>query len=424
MTAIFAISLFSTIPVQAQTALISPGHLSVLGSSTVYPVSEQARIAFQNYVSNLGGPFTSTTVHLNDLGSGAGFTALSSLPPTTDIAASSTAGAGRGLYTTASLTNPQEFIVGYDSIAIVVPESNTWLSQASASQVADLFRTTGNGNNVPLYATWGAWANAQNPPVNLPTGVASQTIGRIGRDFSSGTFDGFNVFFLQPFGYNMAYNTGTGQPAGQWLPSNYQDLTSNGDVMVEMRKPQNQYAIGFVGLGFVQDDLGSSHPHGVIPLKLYNPTTGTYISPSIANVQAGLYVNNQATPAVILRPLCYFMDGIPSANSAAAVKSLWISWIKAHDEYLERDGYITMNRIDFAGKSSGNPNPSGTQTIPDGMVDFSDLVYFADAWIAYYGPNNLLNPYADITGPNGVPDGKIDFNDLVAFADHWIAYYK
>jgi ABC-type phosphate transport system substrate-binding protein len=420
MATIFVVSLFSAIPAQAQTALISPGHLYVLGSSTVYPVSLQAVTDFQNYVSTMGGSFTATTVHLNDLGSGAGFTALTSLPPTTDIAASSTAGAGRGLYTTTSLTNPQEFIVGYDSIAIVVPESNTWLSQGSASQVADLFRTTGNGNNVPLYATWGAWANAQVPPVSLPSGVAGQTIGRIGRDYSSGTFDGFNVFFLQPFGYNMAYNTGTGQPAGQWLPSNYQALTSNGDVMAEMRKPQNQYAIGFVGLGFVQDDLGSSHPDGVIPLKLYNPTTATYISPSVANVKGGLYVNDQPAPAVILRPLCYFMDGIPSATSSAAVKSLWISWIKAHDEYLERDGYITMNRIDFAGAPSGNNGATGTKTIPDGKVDFADVVYFADAWIAYYSSNNLLNPYADISGPNGLPDGKIDFHDVVAFADHWI----
>jgi len=83
-----------------------------------------------------------------------------------------------------------------------------------------------------------------------------------------------------------------------------------------------------------------------------------------------------------------------------------------------------MNRVDFAGAPSGNPNRSvGTQTVPDGVVNFEDLVYFANAWIEYYEPSHLLNPYADITGPNGLPDGKIDFYDLVAFANGWIAYY-
>lgn len=430
MIVLFAVSLFSALPTQAQITLVTPGRLYVLGSSTIYPISSQATTAFQSHILTLGSPFTATAVTLNDLGSGAGLNALKDNPPSADIAASSRSGANSGFYGTSyplsgsTITNPQEFLIGYDSIAIVVPATNTWLSQASASQVADLFRTTGNGNNIPLYRTWGDWASAQVPQVTLPTGVASQTIDRIGREFSSGTFDGFNTFFLNAFGYNMAYNVQTEQTAGNWLPSNYQPLTSNANVMTAMRQTQNQYAIGFVGLGFVQNDLGTSHPNGIIPLKLYNPTTGTYISPSIANVQGGSYVTNQATPATIIRPLYYFMDGIPSANSPAAVKSLWISFIKAHDDYLVNDGFITMNRVDFAGAPSGNPNRSvGTQTVPDGVVNFEDLVYFANAWIEYYEPSHLLNPYADITGPNGLPDGKIDFYDLVAFANGWIAYY-
>jgi len=424
------VSLFSALPTQSQTPLITPGRLSVLGSSTIYPISEQAVTAFQSHVLTIGTPFTATTVTLNDLGSGAGLNALKANSPTADIAASSRSGANSGFYgnnyplTDSAITDPQEFLIGYDSIAIVVPATNTWLSQATASQVADLFRTTGNNNDIPLYRTWGDWANAQVPPVTLPSGVASQTIGRIGRDFSSGTFDGFNAFFLNAFGYNMAYNVQTGQTAGIWLPSSYQALNSNGAVMVAMRQQQHQYAIGFVGLGFVQNDLGPSYPNGIIPLKLYNPTTGTYISPSVANVQGGFYVTNQATPTAIIRPLYYFMDGIPSANSPAAVKSLWISFIKAHDEYLVNDGFITMNRVDFAGAPSGNPNSSvGTQTVPDGVVDFNDLVYFANYWIAYY-ETGQLNPYLDISGSGGLPDGKIDFHDLVAFANHWIAYYE
>lgn|GEM_PF-1807805 len=429
--AFVAVSLFVSIPTQAQTPIITPEHLYVLGSSTIYPISAQAVPAFETYIATLSSPFTATSVTLNDLGSGVGLNTLKSTPPTADIAASSRSGVNSGLYDLnyplpgSTIINPQEFLIGYDSIAILVPVTNTWLSQASASEVADLFRASANDDLHPLYRTWGDWASAQVPPVALPIGVASQTIERIGRDVSSGTFDCFNTFFLQPFDYNMAYNVQTGLTAGNWLPSNYQGLNSNADVMTAISQTQNQYAIGFVSLGFVQNDLGSFHPNGVIPLKLYNPTTGAYVTPSVTNVRYGFYVNDQATPETIVRPLCYFMDGIPSANNAEAVKSLWISFIKAHDEFLVTDGYITMNRIDFTGAPSGNPNPSvGTQAVPDGIVNIQDLIYFANAWIEYYGPNRLLNPYVDISGPNGLPDGKIDFYDLTAFANHWITYYS
>jgi ABC-type phosphate transport system substrate-binding protein len=332
-----------------------------------------------------------------------------------------TAAGQSGAYTYNTVVNdPEEFAIGQDSIAIIVPSTNTWLSQASASKIADLFRTTGNGNNVPLYATWGDWAAAQSPPVTLPSGVGTQAIVHIGREFSSGTFDGFNTFFLKPFGYDMTYSASSGTTAGAWTTSDYQPKTANQDVLTAMTQSTNQYAIGFIGLGFVQNDLGTSHPDGIIPLKLLNPTTSTYIVPSIANVKNGSYVNNAATPTVIVRWLWYFMDGVPASTSASAVKSLWISYVKAHPTFLSDNGYILMNNDDMAGASARNPNTSvGSQHAPDGKVDFNDLVDFASYWIAYYGSSHQLNPYDDMNA-----DGKIDFNDLVAFANNWIVYYQ
>jgi ABC-type phosphate transport system substrate-binding protein len=422
-----AISAFSAVPVQAQTDLVSPGQLKVYGSSTIYPVSAAAVPDFQAYVATLPSPFTSTTVTLNALGSGSGFTAIAkNNPPTADIAASSEAGIQHtGFYgatyptTNCYLLDPQEFKVGDDSIAIMVPDTITWLTQASASQVADIFRTTANGNEVPLYTTWGDWASAQSPPVTLSPTDAAQTIGRIGRVYSSGTFDGFNSYFLQPFGYNMKYSASSGQTAGDWLPGNYQDLTSNAEVMTAIQQPANAYAIAFIGLGFVQQDIGGSGPNNIVPINLYNPTTGQYVSPSLNNVIAGLYVNNAPTgPKAILRPLMYFMDGIPSANDAAAVKSLWISFVKSNPTYISAEGYVPMNRADFAGTPSGNPSTTaGTQTLPDGKVDFNDLLYFSGVWTAYNGPNKILNPYGDFNA-----DGKIDFNDLLGFSGAWTAY--
>jgi ABC-type phosphate transport system substrate-binding protein len=447
IVAMFAISIFAAIPARAQTGLLASGQLQVLGSSTVFPISSSAKSDFQTYTSTLSAPFASTTVTLNDLGSGAGLKALQSLPATADIAASSKSGLNAGLFNTVApygypisgtgVNDPEEFMIGSDSIAIIVNSGNTWLTQLSASQVGDLFRSSGNsaqgGSNAPQYNTWGDWAAAQVPPVTLPSGWSTQTIVRIGRELSSGTWDGFNTFFMKAFSHEMSYQatgtftgqttsgSGTGQAVSNWLPANYQGLTANQDVLNAMKQSTNLYAIGFIGLGFVQNDVGSSHPDGVIPLNMYNPTTSTYVQPLIARVLDGTYVSNSATPAVIVRQLWYFMDGIPASNSADAVKSLWISYVKSNTAYITTNGYILMNRADMAGAPSGNPNTSvGTQTVPDGKVDFSDLVYFASAWIAYNSPAKTLNPYADITGPNGHPDGAIDFNDLVAFANGWI----
>ncbi len=429
--AMFAVSIFAAVPVHAQTTLLAPGQLQVLGSSTVFPISFLVKPMFQTYTGTLTAPFVSTSVTLNDLGSGAGITALQT--GTADIAASSKDGAAGGIFAATypkagtTLNDPEEFMIGQDSIAIIVPATNTWLTQASASQVADLFRVTANHGSTPLYTTWGDWANAQVPAVTLPAGVASQNIVHIGREFSAGTFDGFNTFFLKPFGFDMAYSAASGTTAGVWTTGDYQPKTANQDVLAAVSSG-SPYSIGFIGVGFVQNDLGASHPDGIIPLKLYNPTTGTYIVPSIAHVKDGSYVNNPpapAIPSVIVRGLWYFMDGIPAATNAEAAKSLWISYVKSDDSFLSNNGYITINRADMAGKASGNPSTTvGTQTIPDGVVDFNDLVYFASSWIAYYGPTHQLNPYADITGPNGHPDGVIDFNDLVSFANSWIAYYS
>ena len=443
IVAMFAISIFAAIPARAQTPLLSPGQLQVLGSSTVFPISSSAKSDFQTYTGTLTAPFVSTTVTLNDLGSGAGLNALKSSPPTADIAASSKSGANAGFFgatyplSGSSVNDPEEFMIGSDSIAIIVNSGNTWLTQLSASQVGDLFRSQGNsaqgGSNAPVYNTWGDWAAAQTPVVTLPSGWSTQTIVRIGRELSSGTWDGFNTFYMKAFGHEMSYQaTGTftgqttsgsggSQAVSNWLPTNYQGLTANQDVLNAMKQSTNLYAIAFIGLGFVQNDVGSSHPDGVIPLNMFNPTSNTYVQPLIARVLDGTYVSNSAPPAVIVRQLWYFMDGIPASNTAAAVKSLWISYVKSNNAYVTTNGYILMNQADMAGAASGNPNTSvGTQTVPDGKVDFSDLVYFASAWIAYNSPAKTLNPYADMSGPSGHPDGAIDFNDLVAFANGWI----
>ena len=54
----------------------------------------------------------------------------------------------------------------------------------------------------------------------------------------------------------------------------------------------------------------------------------------------------------------------------------------------------------------------------DGVLDFTDLVLFANAWLAYYS-GQPWNHAADLNH-----DGKLDFTDLILFADAWIIYYS
>jgi ABC-type phosphate transport system substrate-binding protein len=439
--AVLAVSMMAAIPVYA---LNNAGKLDVEGSSTVYPISQAAQPDFQSWTAAIAAPssppyagytfpFQATTLTLNNQGSGGGITAWEE--GTIDIAASSKSGHDGGIFgatypfTTASwstsiVTDPEEFQIGYDSVAIIVNSANTWLTQAKASQIADAFVVTSAGGTTPKYATWGAWGAAEG--ISVPSAWQSQNIIHIGREFSSGTFDGFNTFFLKPFGFDMTWSAASNAPKAVWTTPDYQQLTSNQAVLTAMGQSANEYAIGFIALGMVQADIGSSHPDNVIPLAMVN-SNNVAVQPLIANVKNNTYVSNEPSgDTTIIRALWYFMNGIPSANSADAVKSLWISFVKSNDAYLTSTGYLTMWRDDMASPTAnaGNPNTSvGTQTVPDGVVDFNDLVYFASAWIAFYGPTHALNPYADITGPNGHPDGIIDFNDLVAFANGWIAYY-
>jgi ABC-type phosphate transport system substrate-binding protein len=423
--ALMAFAAFAAVPAHATTALLNPGTLDVEGSSTVYPISVAAQPGFEAYTATLSSPFQATNVILNNQGSGGGIQAweIGSI----DMAASSKTGAAGGIFGatypvtlatgTSVVSNPQEFAIGQDSVAIIVPASDTWLTQASASEIDALFTVTTNGGTQQVYATWGDWATAYG--ITLPAGVSGQQILHIGREFSSGTFDGFNTFFLKPFGNDMTYSASTGTTAGLWTTPDYVQETSNQAVLAAITNPSNAYAIGFIGLGFVQNDLGTgTHPDGINAINLYNPTSSTYVVPTIANVLNGSYVSNEPSgPVVIVRWLWYFMDGIPSATSSAAVKSLWISYVKSDPTFLTDNGYILMNRADMAGASASNPNTSvGTQTVPDGKVDYNDITYFVSAYILYNGPQHLLNPYADFNA-----DGKVDYSDITAFVSDYIA---
>jgi hypothetical protein len=75
------------------------------------------------------------------------------------------------------------------------------------------------------------------------------------------------------------------------------------------------------------------------------------------------------------------------------------------------DGIIASNMVSFVVKQLGDFNG-------DGVLDFEDVVIFADNWIAYHS-GQPWNPIVDLT-----KDSKLGFEDVVVFADAWIKYYN
>jgi hypothetical protein len=75
----------------------------------------------------------------------------------------------------------------------------------------------------------------------------------------------------------------------------------------------------------------------------------------------------------------------------------------------------TSNRLVGSNIASFTVNQPGDFTA-DGVIDFNDLIGFANAWIAY-NANQPFNHIADLNN-----DGIVDFNDLILFANAWIIY--
>lgn len=353
----------------ASAALVSPGVLKTEGSSTVLPISQRAETAFETYMAGKG---ITIDVQAAGGGSGAGFSRL--VAGTIDVGASSRDAGTSDWNNNADL---RMWAIGIDSIAIIVAANSPiapYIRELTPQQVSDLFCSAS-------YNTWQDW-NASAP---------AQPIVRVVRDLGSGTHECFRTFFLTPFGRNDG------------SLRNPQILTDNIDVYNFITSPSGQYAIAYIGLGFM-------HLGGLKGMWLYNSAISQYVEPIRENVIAGTYN--------IKRWLYYMTTGVPTTQGDDKVKAMWISFIKMHPDYIDAEGYINMYRADFAGRASGDTNPPLHPSLPDGKIDAADTQYYVRAYVAYYS-NNELNPYADFNA-----DGQITAADTQAYVRAYIAYYS
>ena len=188
-------------------------------------------------------------------------------------------------------TNPVEFVVAKDAIAIIVNPENP-INQLTLQQVSDIY--SGKNNN------WKELGGEDRPIV------------RLSRETNSGT----HVYFLeQVIRLGQKDNKTLFSPDTLLLPS------SEG-IGAEIR--QNPNAIGYDGLGYVTTDMKV--------IAIAKDASGPYILPSATTVNNGTYP--------IARDLYMYTDGQPSGY----IKD-YLDWIMSPEAQaiVTEQGFVSIN---------------------------------------------------------------------------------
>ncbi len=267
MTFIILILLIIAIPMFAKKA----NQLTCSGSTTVLPIAQAAAEAFMT-------KFPSVNVSIRGGGSGVGIAAL--ISGSCDIASSSrpmkakevTQAKGKGV-------NPTAYFVANDGIAIIINNTNP-VKDLTLKQLKSIY--TGKITN------WNQLGGK-----NLPIVVIS-------RDVASGTFEVFNEKALQ----------------GSKVIDSAQMLASNNAVASSVGNTPG--AIGYVGLGYVTDDV-----HALV-IDNVTPTEKTVKDKSYK----------------LSRKLYMYTNGKAQGNAAN-----FISFIQSAEgqQIVKDNGFITLN---------------------------------------------------------------------------------
>jgi phosphate transport system substrate-binding protein len=227
----------------AQGAGSKASPIRIGGSSTVFPIMEEAIRAFREAGN-------STPINLKETGTSDGFRRFCS--GQLEIANASRPINSKEIKACSSnRINFIELPIAFDALTIVVHPSNTWASQISTKELARLWGRQAEGK-----------VNRWND-VNLDW--PDRPIKLCGPGKDSGTYDYFN----------KAIN---GSPE-----NSRKDYTSSEDDNVIVRcVAENPNALGYFGFSYYKANQGKLKALGIVT------PSGTVI-PSVANVQAGRY---------------------------------------------------------------------------------------------------------------------------------------
>lgn len=258
--------------------------IQVRGSDTMVNVAQAWAEEYQKVAPGVG-------VEVSGGGSGVGIAALEK--GTIDIANASRNMKPEEVELARKNTgkDPREFVVGYDALAVYVNRENP-LSEISLEQLAEVF---GEGGKVTRWSDLG---------VKIP-GVEDDTIVRVSRQSSSGTYEFFRDHVLGKRDFKLG------------------SRDMNGSKEVVELVGNTKTAIGYSGMAYAMPTVKM--------LKLAAKAGGPAYEPNVANTVAKLYP--------LARSLQLYTLGEPQG----AVRA-YIDWIvsPAGQKILEENGYVPV----------------------------------------------------------------------------------
>ncbi|MEN6545805.1 MAG: phosphate ABC transporter substrate-binding protein [Armatimonadia bacterium] len=273
-------------PMAGPTATPAAGGETIrqTGSTTLLPLA-------QKWLEGFNKLHPEVNIAVSGGGSGTGIKAL--ISKTTEIADSSREIKDKEVEEAkAAGVTPVEHLVAHDGIAIIVHKDNP-LTQISLQQLSDLYTGTAK--------TWDE--------------VGAKGLGKvqlINRDSSSGTYDAFKEMVVQLHGKAKDRDFAAGTL----------NQTSNQGILSMVG--QTKTAIGYVGLGYVDDT--------VKVLKVVGED-GQAVAPSIETVQSkkypvarALYCYTNGEPSGMVKE---YLDWIKGPEGQAIVKELGFVPVKA-----------------------------------------------------------------------------------------------
>jgi len=411
IAAITVVSMTSVLFTTPARALLSDNTLQLNGSSTVYPISNDAIPGFPAFcLANTGIGGVTVTLPFPAPGSGTGWADIGGTggAQSIDVAESSKF---PSLQNVADLPNATMYPIGIDSIAIIVHSAGgdplaNYVKRLNQTQIMKIF--TGQITN------WDA----------INSSMPSTSIGVVVRTSTSGTADCFQNFFLTPYKLSTANITHSAivEPSGGG---------NQGIITFMSTNASSESCIAYVGLGFTD----VSPPPNVQPVWVaFDKSLGTntpYVWPSKAHVLDGTWLPYRylfyATPQVT------WMGG----KYEDPVVNCWISYVRQNvtigptgpntNNWVVENGYIQLYWGDFTnstnvplallgGAGGATPNagcPKNQPNYPDQKVNYDDIVFFADAYIQAHTTGHV-NPLCDWNG-----DGVMNVTDIHAFLDSY-----
>ncbi|HEX9386129.1 MAG TPA: PstS family phosphate ABC transporter substrate-binding protein [Anaerolineales bacterium] len=220
-------------PTEDAMAMYAPsavsGDIIAAGSSTVFPLADRMKQRFEE--EGFGGNIT-----IDSIGSGAGFERFCKNGET-DIATASRPIKDTEIESCAALATPREpigFQVGIDALAITVSKENTWLTDVTKAELAQIFSTATNWSDVR--PEWPA-----------------EPIQRFSPGTDSGTFDYFVEAIMGPANLDAAGKADLAKGEEAILNAADIQLSEDDNVLVQGVEG-SEFAIGYFGYAYYQEN--------------------------------------------------------------------------------------------------------------------------------------------------------------------------